>query len=215
VSPPVAPTASPDTEAVIPGATATFANLITGAGALSTGTGLQTGSTNGPCLVDPSDSVCKASFTIMGEGTWTVNRTTGVATFQADANATPGEKTPVTYRVRDVVGQTASSTLTPTVPPPPTASADTTTGVVGQPQTRNLLANDTAGSGTTLTASTARLCPVNATAPYTATNCNQTSVTTSDGTYTVVNGTITFTPVSGFVGTPTSPLRYVVQDSLG
>ena len=68
VSVPALPVATPETKPVIPGATATFANLITGQGALATGSGLQTGNTNGPCLIDPSDSVCKATFVVAGEG---------------------------------------------------------------------------------------------------------------------------------------------------
>lgn len=211
VNPPAMPVATPETKSVIPGGTATFSNLVTGAGALATGSGLQTGNTNGPCLVDPSDSVCKATFSIAGEGTWTVNRTTGVATFVALNNATAGTKTPVTYRVTDAVGQTATSTLTPTIPAPPAASPDTSVGAVDINQTIRALLNDTAGSGTSLVPSTVRIC---ATATATG-SCTGTTLTNADGTYTAnADGTVTFDPLPSFTGTAT-PIKYVVDDALG
>ncbi|MFM8828922.1 MAG: Ig-like domain-containing protein [Actinomycetota bacterium] len=212
VSPPAAPVAAPEGKVVIPGGTATFSNLITGQGALATGQGLQTGNTNGPCLIDPADSVCKATFTITGEGTWTVNRTTGVATFQASVGATPGQKTPVTYRVTDITGQTASAQLTPTIPPPPVATSDTSTGVVDANQIIAVLANDQAGAGAGLSAGTVKLC-TQATSPA---SCTQGTLTVNgEGTYTANNdGTVTFDPVPSFTGTAT-PIRYVVDDNAG
>ena len=212
VSAPALPVATPETKPVIPGATATFANLITGQGALATGSGLQTGNTNGPCLIDPSDSVCKATFAIAGEGTWTVNRTTGVATFQALNNATAGTKTPVTYRVTDAVGQTATSTLTPTIPAPPTAAPDPSTGAVDINQAITPLANAAAGSGTTLVASTVRICT---TATATGSCTGATLNISGEGTYTANNdGTVTFDPLPSFTGIAT-PIKYVVEDALG
>jgi len=212
VTPPAAPVATAEARPVIPGGTATFSNLITGQGALATGTSLQTGNTNGPCLIDPADQVCKATFLIAGEGTWTVNRTTGIATFQALNSATPGTKTPVTYRVTDVVGQSASSQLTPTIPPPPSATDNTSTGVVDANQVISVLANDQAGAGASLSPSTVRLC-TQATSPG---SCTQGTLTIGgEGTYTANgDGTVTFDPVPAFTGVAT-PIRYVVDDNAG
>jgi CshA-type fibril repeat protein len=213
VSPPPAPTATPETQQVVPGGTATFTDLI-GSGGLASGTGLQTGNAAGPCLVDPSDSVCKDTFTVTGQGTWTVNRITGTVTFDADPGATSGTKTPVTYRVTDVTGQTATSTLTPVIPPAPTATNDTSIDALDVTQTIDVLSNDAAGTGTTFVASTVRLCGVSG--AQTAPNCTQQSVMVAgEGTYTVnPDGTVTFDPLPTFVGTAT-PVDYQVTDSLG
>ena len=216
VNAPTAPSAGPEQKQVVPGGTATFTSVLTGAGALASGTGLQTGPTHGPCLIDPADSQCKAGFTITGEGVWAIDQTTGVPTFTADAAASPGTKTAVTYKATDAVGQTATSTLTPIIPGPPIAVADASTGGWDADQVIGILLNDSAATGTTLVPGSVGLCPINATSPYTASNCNQSSVNVSgEGTYTVNNdGTVTFNPLASFSGTVAHPVRYVVQDSL-
>ena len=216
VNAPTAPSAGPEQKQVVPGGTATFTSVLTGAGALASGTGLQTGPTHGPCLIDPADSQCKAGFTITGEGVWAIDQTTGVPTFTADAAASPGTKTAVTYKATDAVGQTATSTLTPIIPGPPIAVADASTGGWDADQVIGILLNDSATAGTTLVPGSVGLCPINATSPYTASNCNQSSVNVSgEGTYTVNNdGTVTFNPLASFSGTVAHPVRYVVQDSL-
>ncbi len=212
VTPPAAPVATPETKAVIPGATATFTTL-TGTGALATsGVGLVNTST---CLLTPSTTTCDADgvVTIAGEGTYTLNPTTGVVTFVADVNATAGTKTPLTYRVTDITGQTATSTLTPVIPAPPVATNDTSTGAYDTNQTISILTNDSVTSPATLNASTVKLCATTATA---STSCNLTTLTIANqGTYTVnPNGTVTFDPLPTFTGTA-SPVKYAVQDSTG
>jgi CshA-type fibril repeat protein len=144
VDPPDAPVATPETQSVLPGGTATFTTVI-GSGGLGTGEDLRSGSVNGPCLVDPSTNLCGTTVTINGEGTWTINRTTGVATFVAENSIAPGDQTPVFYRITDVTGQTATSTLTPTVPPPPNAVNDTSSGDYDTDQLINPLTNDVPG----------------------------------------------------------------------
>ena len=213
VTPPLAPVATPDQRLVVPGGTVEFTVLI-GSGSLSSGTQIQSGNVAGPCLVDPSDSTCKDTFTIAGEGTWTVDRLTGLASFAADALATPGNKTPVTYRVRDITGQVASSTLTPIVPAPPTAVNDTSIDGLDRNQTIDILGNDTTGIGTTVVVPSVRLCGV--LGSQTAPNCTQTSVTVpGEGTWTVnADGTVTFDPEPTFVGVA-STIGYQVADSLG
>ncbi|HMO10939.1 MAG TPA: Ig-like domain-containing protein, partial [Actinotalea sp.] len=76
------------------------------------------------------------SVTVPGQGTYTLNTTTGVLTFTPVPGYT-GTATAVTYRVTDAYGQSASSTYTPTVTPPPAPSApdETTSGVGTAPQT--------------------------------------------------------------------------------
>jgi CshA-type fibril repeat protein len=153
--------------------------------------------------------------TVAGEGTFTLNPATGVVTFVADANATAGTKTALTYRVTDVTGQTATSTLTPVIPQPPVANPDTNTGDWDTNQTISPLTNDTAGDVTApLVASTVKLCGVSPL--QTPNNCTQTSLTIANqGTYTVnANGTVTFDPLPTFNGTATA-VRYQVADTLG
>ena len=54
----------------------------------------------------------------------------------------------------------------------------------------------------------------NATAPFTATNCNVTSVTvTGEGVYTLSGTTVVFDPEPTFKGTVNTPVRYIFADS--
>ena len=149
---------------------------------------------------------------VAGEGTWTIN--SGVVTFAALANITPGTKTAVTYRVTDAAALSATSTLTPIIPASLVASPDSSAAPQGTVQTLSILANDTAGTSTSpLVASTVRLC----TTGTANASCTLTSLTVAgQGVYTVntTTGVVTFTPDANFVGIAT-PIKYVVQDSLG
>jgi CshA-type fibril repeat protein len=200
------PTASPDTTSGFQGAVQTT-NLLTndaaGAGATMDTTSVllcDTGETSPACT--------KTSVTVTGVGTYTVSGGTITFTPLSTYIGTPAA---LPYTVADNFGQKAASTYTPTVIGPPTASPDTTSGLQGVAQMQNLLTNDTAAAGTTLTASTVRLCGASETSP----SCTQTTVSVFGvGTYTVSSGTITFTPVSTYIGTPAA-LPYTVTDNLG
>jgi CshA-type fibril repeat protein len=211
VSQPNAPVALPETKIVLPGGTITFTNVI-GTSALATGAQLQSGATNGPCLVDPATSLCGTTVVIAGEGTWTIDRTTGVATFVAEPGITVGTKTSVTYRVTDVVGQIASSTLTPLVPPPPTAVNDAQTSQLDVNQTYTPLSNDSFSTLAAASPSTLRLCG----AGQTPNNCDKTTVVVAnEGTYTAYSdGRVIFDPLPTFIGTAT-PISYQVADIYG
>jgi uncharacterized repeat protein (TIGR02059 family) len=218
VTPPPAPFATPETMAVIPGGTATF-TTITGTSGLATGTQLQTSGAKATCLIVPLSipATCDAdnSVTIAGEGTFTLNPTTGVVTFVADVNATPGTKTALTYRVTDVTGQTATSTLTPVIPQPPVANPDTNTDNWDTNQTLSPLTNDTAGAESApLVAATVKLCGISPV--QNPDNCTLTTlIVPNEGTYIVnANGTVTFDPLPTFNGIAT-PVKYQVADSLG
>ena len=67
-------------------------------------------------LRDPADNVFKTTVTIAGQGTYTVNPTTGVVTFDP-VPAFTGNATALTYRVTDSTGQNASSTIAVKVTP--------------------------------------------------------------------------------------------------
>jgi len=217
VDPPTAPTASPETKSVLPGGTISF-TTITGDSGLATGTGLATTGATATCLVNTSvtPNTCGTGFT-NSDGTWSIDQATGIVTFVAANPLAEGTKTAVTYRVTDVTGQTATSTLTPIVPPPPAATNDISTGTYDTNQTINPLANDTAGAASApLVATTVKLCGISPV--QTPNNCTQTTlVVPNEGTYTVdpVTGVVTFDPLPTFTGTVATPPRYQVTDAVG
>jgi CshA-type fibril repeat protein len=199
------PTASPDTTTGLQGAVQTKQLLTNDAAA--TGATLDATSVLLCDIGETSPACTKTSVTISGVGTYTVS-TAGLMTF-TPLPGYVGTPAALPYTVEDNLDQKVASTYTPTVIGPPTASPDTTTGGQGQVQTKNLLTNDTAASGATLTSSSVLLCDTGETSPA----CTKTSVTvTGVGTYTVSGGTITFTPLSSYVGT-SAALPYTVTDS--
>jgi CshA-type fibril repeat protein len=212
VTAPAVPVATPESKSVIPGGTATF-TTTTGASGLATAVaGLNTSAT---CLITPASNpaACDADgvVEIAGQGTYTLNTTTGVVTYEADAAATAGTKTAITYQVTDITGQKATSTLTPIVPPAPTADDETSTGAYDTNQVIDVLTGDAAGAGATLTTTSVKLCATTITAKA---DCSLTElIVDGEGTYTVnVNGTVTFNPLPTFTGTASS-VKYVVADS--
>jgi CshA-type fibril repeat protein len=212
VSMPAPPVATPQTRIVIPGGTATF-TTVTGTGGLATTPARF--NTSATCLYTPSTTTCDADgiVTIAGEGTFTLDTSTGDVTFAADINATVGTKTVLTYKVTDIFGQTATSTLTPVIPAPPTAANDTNTDVYDVTQVISPLTNDSAVAPATLVAGSVKLCATTSTANA---SCNLTTLTVpSEGTYTVnANGTVSFDPLSTFIGTA-APVKYTVADING
>jgi CshA-type fibril repeat protein len=213
-APPNPPTASPETKSVIPGGSVSF-TTVTGAGGLGSGTGLITSGANATCLLVPGTSTCDADgiVSIAGEGTYTLVASTGIVTYVADANAVQGTKTAISYRITDANGFKTTSTLTPTIPPPPTADNETSSGSINTAQVIDVITGDAAGSGATLNPTTVRLC----TAGTATASCTGTSLTvTGEGTYTVntTTGVVTFVPTATFTGTAT-PIKYVIADSTG
>jgi CshA-type fibril repeat protein len=166
------------------------------------------------CIVDPATTLCGTSaVTIAGEGTFTLNPTTGVVTYTALSTATSGTKTAISYKITDALNVTATSTLTPSIIPKPTARPDTSIGVMEKMQTLSPVGNDSPGAITyPLDATTVLLCGATETAPA----CTKTTVTVAgEGTYVVkANGTVQFTPETTYSGTAT-PMPYSVRDSLG
>ena len=218
VAAPPAPNANPDTQvlaAVADGGTGSVSfDPLLGSGGLATGAGSPT-----VCLIDPDTSQCAGSntVTIAGAGTYTLNPATKVVTFALAAGvSSAGSLSPVTYKVTDSFGQTATSTLTPIIPAPPTAAADTSSGYQGVAQVISILGNDSAASGGSLVPSGVKLCDPASNPPQTSPNCTATSVVIANqGTYSVnSNGSVTFTPLSNFTGTAT-PVSYQVADSAG
>jgi uncharacterized repeat protein (TIGR02059 family) len=234
VTVPPVPTATPDTVELIPGQSKVFSSIFDGTTG-DTDPALATKGTGGPdltnasvCLIDPATSICDTDgiVTITGQGTYTLNPTTGIVTYAALSSATPGAKTPVTYKITDDLGRNATSTLTPTITPPPVANPDFSTGVQGAIQTLSPVGNDRPGGGasTTLYPDTRAqvpsgifLCAANQPPP----DCAATTVIVNDannvklGVLTVAaSGLVTFTPEPNFIGT-TPPIGYQLPDNLG
>ena len=168
------------------------------------------------CSTGQSAPNCTAtSVTIAGEGTYSANPATGVVTFTPLSTFT-GTANPVTYQAQDLAGQTASSTYTPTVVPPPMANPLAQTGPRNTAQTYDTFGAISTPAGTTVAASTIALCDPTTNPAQSAPNCTATSVTIpSEGTYVVnADGTVTFTPVPSFAGTATS-VTYQGTNNLG
>ena len=235
VTAPPVPTATPDTVELLPGQSKAFSSIFDGQTgdndpALATkGAGAPDLTNSTVCIIDPATSVCDTDgiVTIAGQGTYTLNPTTGIVTYAALSIATPGAKTPVTYKITDDLGRSVTSTLTPTITPPPVANPDFSTGVQGAIQTLSPVGNDRPGGGASSELfpdtraqipSGIFLCAANEPPP----DCAASTVTVTDpvtgvtlGVLTVAaSGLVTFTPEPNFIGT-TPPIGYQLPDNLG
>lgn len=208
---PTGPRAEPQDRAVSPGQTITFTPVL-GDNGLATGDGLRSDLMAGPCLVDPASQQCGTRVQIPGEGIWTIDRTSGVVTFAADADVALGRLTPVQYRVTDRSGQTSSAALTPVVAPPGTPVDDPMSGDIDRDQRFRPIDNDTPTDEARWNPSTLRLCGAGEQSP----GCDRMTLDVpGEGTYTVhLDGTIVFDPLPWFTGSAT-PIRYQISDSLG
>ncbi len=140
------------------------------------------------------------TLAVPGQGTYSVNSTTGALTFTPVIGYT-GTPTVASYRVTDAYAQSADATYTPTVtiPPAPTAPPGTSTG-----------ASDSSQSHTVVVPPGGSITLLSGTVPVT------TLTIPDQGTYTLdtVTGRITFTALAGFSGRAT-PATYRVTDAYG
>jgi CshA-type fibril repeat protein len=219
VDPPVAPAiappvATPDLKKVTPGAAVKFEE-ITGEKGLAKGVKLVLDGPGKTCLFMPGTQTCAADnkVTIVGEGTFSLDPASGLVSYKALGKISLGVKTPVTYRVTDSTGMTATSTLTPVIDAPMLVAKDDTKS--GPYDTNQIIApfkNDAAGHvGVPLEAKSLRLCGI---AASDGSACEMTELTTADGTYFVnaSTGVVTFDPRAGFTGVVTQPVFYTVRD---
>ena len=148
------------------------------------------------------------SRTVTGEGSYSVNTSTGVVTFTGEVGFV-GTST-LTYSVADSRGTKASSTVSFTTLAPPTARPDESAAPKGDNQSVSPLANDSAAGSATLSTSSLRLCEVSP--AETAPSCTKTAViVANEGRYDISAGVVTFTANASYTGTRI--LRYIVQDS--
>jgi CshA-type fibril repeat protein len=164
-----------------------------------------------PAIAAETPNSCsQTTVTVPDEGTYTLNTTTGVVTFDPLPTFTGQVQTPVTYQVKDSLDRYVNSTLTPTVGPPPvpTATADALTRGYDANQLYTPLGNDTAGAADfPLLATSVKLCGIDPV--QTPNSCDKTTVTVpGEGTYTVnSDGTVTFDPLPSFTGQVQTPVR--------
>ena len=168
-------------------------------------------------LVDPSGNEV-TTMPAMKDGkevgTYTIDPTTGVITFQPNKDFT-GTPDPAKVVAKDTNGTKVETTYTPTVTPvTPTAEPKETTGKQGQPQTQETESMFKKGDEVApIDKSTVKLVDPSG-------NEVTTLPATKDGkevgTYTIdpTTGVITFQPNKDFVGTP-DPAKVVAKDTNG
>ncbi len=155
-------------------------------------------------IIDPDTGDFVTELVVDGEGTWTVDPTTGAITFTPERGFT-GDPAAVSYRVTDTTGDTVSADVTVTYLPQ--ATSDSSKGnKVGEPVTVDVLGNDTG----VFDPGTVRIITPGTGVPVTK------LAVPGEGTWTVDpdTGAITFTPERGFTGDPT-PITYQVADMSG
>jgi LPXTG-motif cell wall-anchored protein len=168
------------------------------------------GTTFDPTSVRLRDAGGNAVTTLTtAAGTYTVNTTTGIVAF-APVQGFVGVALSAPYQVTDSLGRLTTATVTVTVLPPPlpTAQPDTATTPFNTPVTSTVLTNDSGGNANDplVPASLRLVGPGGALV---------TTLTTAAGTYTAnANGTITFTPTTGFSGAA-PPVTYSIADEAG
>ncbi len=149
------------------------------------------------------------TLAVTGEGTWTVDATSGDITFTPEADFT-ADPTPVKYTVKDQNGL-LSNEATETVDYPqtaPVATDDTQSGITATPTTVDVIPNDSDPEND-LDPTTVKLVDPSGN-PVTTLNVP------NEGDWTVnpTTGEVTFAPETGFTADPT-PVKYTVKDTGG
>ena len=144
-----------------------------------------------------------SKLVVTGEGTWTVDPTTGAITFAPEAGFSRNP-TSIRYEISDTLGTVTAADVVVTYLPG--AINDTS---LNNPQGASVTVNVIGNDRGTLDPTTVRIIdgkgdPVSK------------LVVKGEGTWTVtpVTGAVTFTPEAGFTGNPT-PITYEVSDSAG
>lgn len=162
--------------------------------------------------LNPNSSTQETSLVVAGEGTWSVDNL-GNVTF-TPLSSFKGDPTPIKYTIKDNDGA-VSNIATIIVDYVPVASNDRDL-FAGNPVTVNVLANDINGDNA-LPTTVSLIAPATAKNVVTDANGDVTSMTIpGEGTWSVnpTSGAVTFTPIAGFVTSPT-PITYTVEDNDG
>ncbi|MBP7242088.1 peroxidase family protein [Amaricoccus sp.] len=164
-------------------------------------------------IVDADSGSNGLTRTVPGEGTWSVNVTTGAVTFTPEAGFT-GAATSISYTVADTFGQRSSpAAVNVTIGSgqggnPPTVVADAFAVNANGSATFAILANDSDADG--LDATSVRLEGAD------AGSAGRTRTVAGEGVWTVnaTTGAVTFAPVANYTGAVTD-VAYTVADTTG
>lgn len=149
------------------------------------------------------DGAPVTELAVPGQGTWTVDTTSGRITFAPLAGYT-GNPDPVTYLVGDGQGHTASAPVQ--VAYAPVAAPDRAVGPTpGEPVVLDVLANDSAG----LERTSVRLLDEHGDPVLERVVAGQGKWTVDAG-----SGAVSFTPEPGYTGAP-EPVEYTATDAFG
>ena len=162
------------------------------------------------------------TLTVPGEGTWTIDSTTGSISFVPNAGFT-GNPTSVQYTVQDADGLTSNTgtvtvnyTSSNTAIVPPVATDDSLTVSDASEAIINPLANDSDADGN-LDPTTVIFVGLGVPVPGSTLSANGKTLTVpNEGTWSIdpTTGVVSFIPNAGFTGNPTS-VQYSVQDDEG
>ena len=153
-------------------------------------------------LIDPEtgEPTDEKSVTVPGEGTYTINPETGEVTFKPEPNFT-GKAQGVEVQRKDTNGTPATAKYTPTVKPvTPTSDDVISEDVQGAKQTGTpvFTPGKTTVNGTEVTVELSDE-PAKLVDPKTGESVDSVTVP-GEGTYTIENGVVTFTPEPQFTG---------------
>lgn len=158
---------------------------------------MNNGGSGSACLVDPADSVCKSYVTLQGKGTFTLN-SDGTTKFVAVVGFYGTAE--VLYRVTDMYGQSGQAPVTVIVTKPAAPFVKTASGTTLSTQALKLSpafssSNEQGAPDLCLVDPADSVCKSSVTLP-------------GKGTFILnSDGTVTFTPVKGFVGEARVQLR--------
>jgi len=142
-------------------------------------------------------------FVVPGEGTWSVDETTGEVTFSPE-DGYVGDPTPIEYTIEDEQGNPTTSEIT--INYPPVANNDNTTADTDETVTLDVLANDQ-NTSDPLDPTTVRIIGPDG-------NEIETLDVPNEGTWTVeANGSVTFDPDPDF--DEDANITYVVRETNG
>ena len=153
-------------------------------------------------LIDPEtgEPTDETSVEVPGEGTYTINPETGEVTFKPEPNFT-GKAQGVEVQRKDTNGTPATAKYTPTVKPvTPTSDDVVSEDVQGAKQTGTpvFTAGKTTVNGTEVTVELSDE-PAKLLDPKTGESVDSVTIP-GEGTYTIENGVVTFTPEPQFTG---------------
>ena len=142
-------------------------------------------------------------FTVPGEGTWSVNESTGFVTFSPEEGYM-GDPTPIDYTIEDSQGNASTSQIS--INYPPVAHDDNVTGEQVEIINLDVLLNDQ-NTSDPFDRTTVRLIDPDG-------DRVETLYMLNEGTWTVEsNGTVTFDPDAGFAGN--ARIKYIVEETNG